>query len=58
MSAEDRRLPDIELGTGDSVIVKTPTAIVFISTFMGTTVTVYDNPDENPVGSILVRERR
>lgn len=45
----------IELDLGMHLIIETPQGLVYVSTLMGTSVTVYDHPEENPVATVFLR---
>lgn len=48
--------PDHTLGEGEHMWVATPQGLVGISTFVGTSVTVYDDVDRNPLTQVHLRE--
>lgn len=49
---------EVELEYGDSVQIKTPDGLVIVTTILGTSVSVYDNPEMNPVGMVFLRQQK
>lgn len=49
---------DKELGDSDSFIVRTPDAVIYISTYVGTGVLVYEDTSKNPQTSVFIERKK